>query len=54
VYASTNTAAGLGFARTSSQVLADLYATTLGTPATAGTTSGGFFPNGVTGVVNTV
>jgi hypothetical protein len=54
VYVSSNTNSGLGFARTSSQVLADLYASALGTPAVSGTASGGFFPNGVAGVTNTV
>jgi hypothetical protein len=54
VYASTNTNSGLGFVRTYSQVLADLYASKIGTPAVSGTTSGGFFPNGVSGVTNTV
>jgi len=48
------TTAGMSFARTSSQVLANLYSSTLGTPALSGTTSGGFFPNGVTGVTNAV
>ena len=49
-----NTTAGMAYARTSSQVLADLYANTLGTPAATGTNSGGFFPNGVNGATNTV
>jgi len=40
---------GLAIKRTTSQVLAIVYAS-----ATAGTKSGGFFPNGVNGNINTV
>lgn len=40
---------GLAIKRTPSQVLAIVYAS-----STAGTTKGGFFPNGVNGVINTV
>ena len=54
VYSPLNTTVGLGIPRTSSQVLAILYATSVGTPATAGTTSGGFFPGGVNGPTKTV
>jgi hypothetical protein len=54
VYSALNTTVGLGIPRTSSQVLAILFATSVGTPANAGTTSGGFFPGGVNGPTNTV
>jgi len=54
VYSALNTSEGLAVPRTSSQVLAIVYATSLGTPASAGTTSGGFFPNGVNGPIKTV
>ena len=52
--ASAATPAGFAFTRTTSQVLAILYATTSGTPAPTGTSKGGFFPNGVNGIINTV
>jgi hypothetical protein len=45
-----NTPAGFPFARTTSQVLSIVY----GPGAAAGTKSGGFFPNGVNGNINTV
>jgi len=54
VVSALNTTASLAVARTSSQILAIVYATSPGTPAIAGTTSGGFFPSGVTGLVNMV
>lgn len=44
--------AGFAFSRTTSQVLAIVYGA--GTPASAGTSSGGFFPNGVNGRIKTV
>jgi hypothetical protein len=43
------TTAGLAYARTTSQVLAIVYAS-----ATAGASSGGFFPSGVNGSIKTV
>lgn len=54
-----NTAQGLGYLRSTSQVLAILFGalTTAGTavvPAASGTNSGGFFPKGVNGSINTV
>lgn len=45
----TNTFAGFAFRRTASQVLAVLYGN-----ATAGTSKGGFFPNGVNGNIKSV
>jgi hypothetical protein len=54
VVSALNTTASLAVARTSSEVLAIVYAKSLDTPAVAGTTSGGFFPNGVNGLTNTV
>ncbi len=45
----TNTFAGFAFQRSTSQVLAILYGN-----STAGTTKGGFFPNGVNGNITTV
>jgi hypothetical protein len=45
--------AGFAFTRTSSQVLAIAFGSP-GTPAAAGTTSGGFFPGGVTGNIKSV
>ncbi len=50
---STANPAGFVFTRTSSQVLAVAYGAP-GTPAAAGTVSGGFFPNGVNGSIKTV
>jgi hypothetical protein len=47
--ATTAVPAGFAFTRTTSQVLAIVYAN----PA-AGTSSGGFFPNGVNGTIHTV
>ncbi|HEY4382277.1 MAG TPA: ferritin-like domain-containing protein [Acidobacteriaceae bacterium] len=44
---------GFAFARTTSQVLAIAYATG-GALAASGASSGGFFPNGVNGVIKTV
>lgn len=52
--ATTTEPAGFAFARTPSQVLAVLYATTPGTPVLPGTAKGGFFPSGVNGLTNTV
>jgi hypothetical protein len=55
--AATYTAAvpqGFAFTRTTSQILAILYASTPGTPASSGTAHGGFFPSGVLGLINTV
>jgi len=51
--AAASTTAGFVYARTTSQVLALLYgsATTL---AATGTSSGGFFPNGVNGNIKTI
>ena len=51
---STANPAGFAFTRTTSQILAILYASTPGTPASSGTRQGGFFPNGVLGLINTV
>jgi hypothetical protein len=48
----STTAAGFAFSRTTSQVLSILYGA--GTLAASGTTSGGFFPSGVNGRINTV
>jgi hypothetical protein len=44
------TPAGYAFARTTSQVLSVVY----GAGGVAGTTKGGFFPNGVNGLINSV
>jgi hypothetical protein len=57
--ASANTTEGLSYLRTTSQVLAILYGalnTSLSSvvPASAGTSSGGFFPKGVNGAINTI
>jgi Ferritin-like domain len=52
--ATAATPAGFAFTRTTSQVLAILYSSTPGTPAPSGTKSGGFFPSGVNGIINTV
>ena len=49
----TTTPAGYVFARTTSQVLAILFGAPA-TPASAGTTSGGFFPSGVNGNIKQV
>jgi hypothetical protein len=46
--------AGFAFTRTTSQVLAIVYAATSGTPVSTGASKGGFFPNGVNGRINTV
>ena len=43
-----NTTAGMAFSRTASQILAVVYGSA-GSPAGAGTASGGFFPSGVNG-----
>ena len=51
--AAAGATAGFAYARTSSQVLAILYGAP-GVPATLGTASGGFFPNGVNGNIKTV
>jgi hypothetical protein len=48
-----NTLPGFAFTRTSSQVLAITYGSP-GTPAASGTSSGGFFPSGVSGTIKTV
>jgi len=45
--ASSSTPAGFAFTRTTSQVLQILY----GTPGVIGTTKGGFFPNGLNGLI---
>ncbi len=52
--ATATTLPGFGYTRTVSQVLAIVYASTPGTPAAAGTSKGGFFPNGANGVLSTV
>jgi hypothetical protein len=57
--ATTATPQGFAFLRTTSQALSVLYGTvpsgnTAVTLATSGTTSGGFFPSGVTGNINMV
>ncbi|MGP8225553.1 MAG: ferritin-like domain-containing protein [Terracidiphilus sp.] len=57
--ASTNITEGLAYTRTTSQVLAVLYGTPTSSglaivPASAGTNSGGFFPKGVNGAINTI
>jgi len=57
--AATNTTQGLAYLRSTSQVLAILYGAlnTAGSsvvPASAGTSSGGFFPSGVNGAINTI
>ena len=57
--ASTNTTQGLAYSRTTSQVLAVLYGALASSsitivPAAAGTTKGGFFPNGVNGAISTI
>jgi hypothetical protein len=54
ITSNTTTLPGFAFSRTTSQVLAALYATTLGVPAASGTAKGGAFPSGVNGVINTV
>jgi hypothetical protein len=51
--AASNTGTGISYARTTSQVLAVLYGG-VGTLAAAGTNSGGFFPKGVNGSINTI
>ncbi len=51
--ASTNTTSGVAYARTTSQALAVLYGA-VGVPASAGSTSGGFFPSGVNGAISSV
>jgi hypothetical protein len=51
--APTNTTTGIAYARTTSQVLALVYGASNG-PAPAKTSSGGFFPKGVNGAINTV
>jgi len=48
-----NTTAGIAFSRTTSQVLAVLYGSA-GSPASAGASSGGFFPGGLNGNIKTV
>jgi hypothetical protein len=48
-----NTTAGMAFSRTASQILAILYGPA-GTPAGAGTSSGGFFPSGFNGNIKSV
>jgi len=45
----TGTFGGFAYARTTSQVLSIVYAST-----TSGATSGGFFPNGMNGSINTI
>jgi len=45
--ASTSTPAGFAFTRTTSQILQILYAT----PGVIGSTKGGFFPNGLNGLI---
>ena len=52
VTSNATTAPGFVFTRTASQVLAIVYGS--GSPAPAGTSSGGFFPNGVNGSIKTV
>ncbi len=57
--ASTNTTVGLGYTRTTSQVLAVLYGSLASSgiavvPAAAGTAKGGFFPSGVNGAISTI
>ena len=52
--ASAAVPAGFAFTRTTSQVLAIVYAATSGTPVSTGASKGGFFPNGVNGRINTV
>jgi hypothetical protein len=51
--ATTATPAGTAFQRTTSQVLSILYGSG-GTPAPSGTSSGGFFPNGMNGSIKKV
>ena len=51
--AAANTTEGLAYARTTSQALAVLYGA-VGKPASAGSTSGGFFPTGVNGAISSV
>ena len=51
--ASSSNPVGTAFARTTSQVLAVLYSA-LGVPPNAGNAKGGFFPNGVGGIINTI
>jgi hypothetical protein len=43
----------MAFSRTASQILAILYGAA-GTPAGAGTSSGGFFPGGLNGNIKSV
>ena len=55
--APTNTTTGIAYGRTTSQVLAILYGSLSGAAialAAAKTSSGGFFPNGVNGPINTI
>ena len=52
--ATTAVPAGFAFTRTTSQVLAIVYAATAGTPVATGTSKGGFFPSGVNVRINTV
>jgi hypothetical protein len=55
--APANTNVGIAYGRTTSQVLAILYGSLSGAAvalAAKGTSSGGFFPNGVNGAINTV
>jgi hypothetical protein len=51
--AAVNTTAGMAFSRTASQVLAVLYGSA-GASASAGASSGGFFPSGLNGNIKTV
>jgi len=52
--ASAATPAGFAFTRTTSQVLAIVYAASPGMPAGSGTSQGGFFPSGVNGLIKTI
>lgn len=49
----STTTAGMAFSRSVSQVLAIVYGSA-GSPASAGATSGGFFPGGLNGTIKTV
>jgi hypothetical protein len=51
--AAAGTTAGFAYSRTTSQVLAVLYGSA-GSPAASGKASGGFFPSGVNGSINTI